>query len=181
MLNTILAIVVVLLTAMLLYAATKPDTFRVQRATNIAAMPEKIFPLINDFHRWPAWSPWEKLDPAMKRTHSGAPEGIGAVYEWDGNKDVGAGRSEIVATIPSSRVLIKLDFLKPFEAHNTAEFTLAHHAGSTEVIWAMYGPQPYIAKVMTLFFNMDKMVGQQFEQGLTNLKTFTESDNGERT
>lgn len=181
MLKTIFIIVLFVVAAVLIYAASKPDTFRVQRTTNVAALPEKIFPHINDFHRWPAWSPWEKLDPRMKRIHSGATDGLGAVYEWDGNKDVGTGRSEIVATIPSSRVLIKLDFLKPFEAHNTAEFTLAPHGGSTEVTWAMYGPQPYMAKVMSLFFSMDKMVGGQFEQGLTNLKTLTESEKGKHT
>lgn len=174
MLKTIVIILVVLIAGILIYAATKPDTFRVQRTANISAPADKIYPFIIDFHNWASWSPWEKLDPAMKKTHSGEAEGRGAVYEWDGNKDVGTGRSEIVEAIPPSKVLIRLDFLKPFEAHNYAEFTLAPNAGSTEVTWAMYGPQPYIAKVMTTFFNMDKMVGGQFEQGLTDLKALAE-------
>ena len=174
MLKPIFIITIGLIAAILIYAATKPDAFRIQRTVNINAPADKIFAFINDFHNWSTWSPWEKLDPTMKKTHSGAPEGKGAVYEWDGNKDVGTGRSEIVETIPPSRVLIKLDFVKPFEAHNYAEFTLAPHASSTEVTWAMYGPQPYVAKVMTLFFNMDKMVGGQFEKGLADLKTVTE-------
>jgi len=174
MLKIIAIILILLIAAILIYAATKPDSFRIQRSVSINAPADKIFPLINDFHNWSAWSPWEKLDPAMKKTHSGPPEGRGAAYEWEGNKDVGTGRSEIVETVPPSRVLIKLDFLRPFEAHNYAEFTLAPHASSTEVTWAMYGPQPYMAKVMTLFFNMDSMVGRQFEKGLSDLKTLAE-------
>lgn len=174
MLKTILIVVVVLVAAVLIYAATKPDQFRIQRTASISAPAEKIFPLINDFHTWSAWSPWEKLDLAMKKTHSGAPQGKGAVLEWDGNKDVGTGRMEVLESIPSSKILIKLDFLKPFEAHNQAEFTLAPDTGSTQVTWAMYGPQPYIVKVMSLFCSMDKMVGGQFEKGLADLKALAE-------
>ncbi len=174
MIETIVIIAVVLIAALLVYAATRPNTFRTQRSITIAAPPDKVFPFINDFHKWIAWSPWEKLDPELKRTYSGASQGIGAVYEWDGNKDVGTGRSEITETVPPSKVIIKLDFLKPFEAHNTAEFTLVSSTGVTQVTWAMYGPQPYIAKVMTAFFNMDKMVGGQFERGLANLKALAE-------
>lgn len=174
MLKTILIVVVVLVAAVLIYAATKPDQFRIQRTASISAPAEKIFPLINDFHTWSAWSPWEKLDLAMKKTHSGAPQGKGAVLEWDGNKDVGTGRMEVLESIPSSKILIKLDFLKPFEAHNQAEFTLAPNTGSTQVTWAMYGPQPYIVKVMSLFCSMDKMVGGQFEKGLADLKALAE-------
>jgi uncharacterized protein YndB with AHSA1/START domain len=174
MLKKIVLVIVVLLVAVLAYAATKPDAFRVQRSTTINASADKIYPLINDFHNWASWSPWEKLDSAMKKTHSGAPQGKGASYEWDGNKDVGTGRSEIVESVPPSRVLIQLDFLKPFEAHNYAEFALAPKAGSTEVTWAMYGPQPYMMKVMGLFCNMDKMIGKDFEAGLANLKALAE-------
>jgi uncharacterized protein YndB with AHSA1/START domain len=174
MLKTILIVVVVLVAAVLIYAATKPDQFRIQRTASISAPAEKIFPLINDFHTWSVWSPWEKLDLAMKKTHSGAPQGKGAVLEWDGNKDVGTGRMEVLESIPSSKILIKLDFLKPFEAHNQAEFTLAPNTGSTQVTWAMYGPQPYIVKVMSLFCSMDKMVGGQFEKGLADLKALAE-------
>jgi hypothetical protein len=174
MLKTILIVVVVLVAVVLIYAATKPDQFRIQRTASISAPAEKIFPLINDFHTWSVWSPWEKLDLAMKKTHSGAPQGKGAVLEWDGNKDVGTGRMEVLESIPSSKILIKLDFLKPFEAHNQAEFTLAPNTASTQVTWAMYGPQPYIVKVMSLFCSMDKMVGGQFEKGLADLKALAE-------
>ena len=174
MLKTIAIVVVVLVGALLAFAATKPDTFRVQRAASIKAPPEKIFPLINDLHSWGAWSPWEKLDPAMKRTHSGAASGKGAVYQWEGNGEVGAGRMEIVEASPPSAVRIKLDFLKPFEAHNFAEFTLEPKGDATNVTWTMYGPNTYVSKLMSVFFNMDSMVGKYFESGLANLKAATE-------
>jgi uncharacterized protein YndB with AHSA1/START domain len=174
MLKAIAIIVVVLLGALLAFAATKPDTFRVQRSTNIKAPPEKIFALINDLHSWDAWSPWERLDPAMQRTHSGAASGKGAVYEWAGSGEVGAGRMEIIEASPPSAVKIKLDFLKPFEAHNFAEFTLEPKGDVTDVTWAMYGPHTYVAKLMSVFFSMDSMVGKSFETGLANLKAATE-------
>lgn len=166
--------VIVLLVGLLVFAATKPDTFRVQRATSIKAPPEKIFALINDFHSWRSWSPYEKLDPAMKRTYSGAAKGKGTVYEWDGNRNVGKGRVEITDTSPPSKVTIKLDMVKPFEAHNTVEFRLEGKGDSTNVTWAMDGQNAYIAKVMHVFFSMDSMVGGQFEEGLANLKTIAE-------
>jgi Polyketide cyclase / dehydrase and lipid transport len=177
MLQAIVIIVVVLvvgIAAVLGFAATKPDAFRIQRAMSMKAPPEKIFPLINDFHSWASWSPWEKLDPALKRTYSGAASGQGAVYEWEGNKKVGQGRMEILESSPSSKVLIKLDFIKPFEAHNTAEFTLDRQGDSTTVTWIMNGQQPYMFKVMSVFFSMDKMIGKDFETGLANLKSITE-------
>ena len=174
MLKIIGLAVVALIVVLLVYAAMKPDTFRIQRTATINAPADKIFPFINDFHNWTAWSPWEKMDPALKRTHSGTTSGKGAVYEWEGNNQVGQGRMEISDTSPPSHLLIKLDFLKPFEAHNTAEFTLNGGGPSTNVTWAMYGPQPYLAKVMSLFFSMDTMVGGQFEQGLANLKSIAE-------
>ena len=166
--------IVVLIVALLVYAMTKPDSFRIERAANINAPPEKIFSFINDFHNWVAWSPWEKIDPALKRAYSGTTSGKGAVYEWEGNNQVGQGRMEISDTSPPSHLLIKLDFLKPFEAHNTAEFTLNGAGQSTNVTWAMCGPQPFLAKVMSLFLSMDTMVGGQFETGLANLKTVAE-------
>lgn len=174
MLQTIFIIMVVLIAAVLIYAATKPDTFRIQRSTTIAAPPEKVFAYINDLHSWASWSPWEKKDPAMTKTHRGAPLGQGAALEWDGNKDVGTGRMEILESVSPSKAMIQLDFLKPFEAHNRAEFTLAPHGSSTQLTWAMHGPQPYMLKVMTLFCSMDKMVGKDFEDGLANLKTQAE-------
>ena len=174
MLKKIAIVVVILLAVVLGLAAAKPDTFRVQRSTSIKAPPEKIFPLLNDFHRWDVWSPWEKMDPAMKRTHSGAEKGKGAVYEWEGNDKVGKGRMEMTESTPPSKVVIKLDFLKPFEAHNTAEFTLQPQGDSTNVTWVMDGPAPFISKVMQVFVSMDSMVGKDFETGLANLKAAAE-------
>lgn len=174
MLKNILILAVTLITAALMYAATKPDTFVVQRTATIAAPPEHVFELIQDLHQWAFWSPWEKMDPALKKTHSGAPLGRGAILEWDGNADVGAGRMEIVSTVPSSRVVIKLDFLEPFEAHNQAEFTVEGSESATSVTWAMHGPQPFIMNVMDLVMGMDKMVGKDFETGLANLKQLAE-------
>jgi len=174
MLKVIVLTIIVLVAALLIYAATRPDTFRLQRSTTITALPEKIFPLINDFHQWPLWSPWEKMDPAMKKTHSGSPQGTGAQYEWEGNSQVGTGKMEIAESMPPARTLIALDFLKPFEAHNFAEFTLTPAGDTTTVTWAMYGPQPFMAKVMNIFGMTERMVGPQFEIGLSNLKAIAE-------
>jgi Polyketide cyclase / dehydrase and lipid transport len=170
----IVVVLVVVVAAVLGIAAAKPDTFRVQRSASIKASAEKIFENLNDFHRWPSWSPWEKLDPAMQKTHSGAASGPGAVYEWEGNKKVGKGRMEITQASPPSMLTIKLDFFKPFEAHNTAEFTLNGQSDSTTVTWAMTGQQPFFFKVMSVFMSMDKMIGKDFETGLANLKSITE-------
>jgi uncharacterized protein YndB with AHSA1/START domain len=168
------AIVVVLIAAVLLFAATRPDSFRVMRTTSIKAPPERIFPLINEFNRWSAWSPYEKKDPAMKRTFSGPAAGKGAVYAWEGNKDVGKGRLEIADASVPSRVVLNLDFSEPFEAHNVVDFTLEPKGDATQVTWAMRGPMPFLSKVITLFVDMDRMVGGDFETGLANLKAIAE-------
>jgi len=174
MFKTIALVVAAAIAVVLIYAATRPDTFRVERAIGIKAPPEKIFPLIADFHNWGEWSPWEKLDPAMKRTHSGAASGKGAAYAWDGNNDVGAGRMEVTAVTAPTQLAIHLDFARPFESHNVAEFTLQSQGDATNVNWAMRGPSPYLAKVMGLFCNMDKMIGKDFETGLANIKAVAE-------
>jgi hypothetical protein len=174
MFKIVALIIVVLICALLVYAATKPDTFRVQRSASIKASPEPIFPVINDFRRWGSWSPYETKDPAMKRTYSGTASGKGSVYEWDGDRNVGKGRMEIAESSAPSRVSITLDFITPFEAHNVAEFTLEGKGDSTNVTWAMQGPLPYSAKVIHLFFDMDNMVGKDFEAGLANLKAISE-------
>ncbi len=168
------AVVVVVVAGILIYAATKPDSFTVQRSAAIKAPPEKIFALIEDLRGWSAWSPYEKKDPAMKRSFSGASTGKGAVYEWDGNKNVGKGRMEIVEATAPSTIVIKLDFIKPFEGHNTAKFTLEPRGDITNVTWAMYGPSPYVAKVMSTFFDIDKMIGTDFAAGLASLKSLAE-------
>lgn len=167
-------VIVVVAAALLVYAATKPDTLRVTRATSIKAPPEKIFALINDFRIWGSWSPYEKKDPAMKRTLSGIASGKGAVYAWEGDKNVGTGRMEITDTSPPSKVTIKLDFVKPFEAHNIVNFTLDRQGDSTKVTWDMQGRTPYIGKVIGIFIDMDNMIGKDFEDGLANLKTLAE-------
>jgi Polyketide cyclase / dehydrase and lipid transport len=176
--SEIIAIIAVILAVavaiVLVLAATKPDAFRVQRAASIKAPAEKIFPLINDFHQWGGWSPWEYKDPAMKRTYSGAASGKGAVYAWDGNKNVGSGRMEILEASAPSKIVIRLDFFKPFEGHNTAEFTMMPRGDATDLTWVMDGPTPFLGKIIHVFVNMDRMVGRDFETGLANLKKLAE-------
>lgn len=174
MFKKIVIVVVVIIAGILIFAATKPDTFRVQRAADIKAPPEKIFALINDFKAWPAWSPWEKKDPAMKRTYGAVTRGKGATYAWEGNSDVGEGSMAITESTPPSKLAMKLDFVKPFEGHNRVEFTLEPKGDMTNVTWAMQGPTPYFAKIIHVFINMDTMVGKDFESGLANLKAAAE-------
>ncbi len=178
MLKTILktsAIVIVIsIVALLVYAATMPDTFTIRRTISINAPPEKIFPFINDLRQWDSWSPYENKDSAMKRTFSGAAAGRGSVYEWEGNWEVGKGRVEIAEASPPSKVQLKLDMVKPIEGHNIVEFTLEGNGDATIVTWAMHGPSPYISKVIGLFMNMDRMIGKEFETGLGNLKAVAE-------
>ena len=170
----IAAVLVVCVVAVLAYAATKPDTFTIQRSATIKAPPERVFGLINDFPSWRKWSPWEDIDPDLKRAYSGTPSGKGAVYEWDGTK-AGAGRMEILDAPAPRKVTIKLDFIRPFEAHNTAEFTLQPQGDATAVTWAMRGKNIFIGKVMSIFMDMDKMVGKDFEKGLQSLKAASET------
>lgn len=172
--KTIALVVLIFIATVLIYAATQPDDFRVERTITIQSPPEKIFPLINDFHQWEAWSPWEKVDPNVKRTYSGAAMGKGAVYKWNGNKEIGQGRMEIAESIPLSKIIINIHFLKPFEARNTIDISLYPEGKATRVTQAMYGPSPFISKVICLFFSMDKMVGSKFEEGLGNLKGLAE-------
>jgi uncharacterized protein YndB with AHSA1/START domain len=166
-------VVVVAIAGILAYAATKPDSFRVQRTVLINAPPDKIFPLINDMKAWTAWSPYEKKDPAMKRTYGAVTAGKGATYAWDGDKNVGQGSMEIVESSPR-KIVLKLDFLKPFEAHNMGEFVLEPKGDSTSVTWAIYGPSPYMSKVVGTFMNFDDMIGRDFEKGLADLKAAAE-------
>ena len=173
MLKIIVVIIITLIFVALIYAATKSDTFRIERSINIKARSEKIAPLINDFHNMQAWSAWEKVDPAMQRTYSGADSGVGAKYAWQGNKDIGAGSMEITESTPT-KIAMKLDFTAPFEAHNLVEFTLTPNNEGTMVNHAMFGPSPYFSKIMSLVFNMDKMVGTKFEEGLASLKIIAE-------
>jgi len=170
----IVALLVVAIAIVLILAAIKPGRFSVHRDIVVRAPAEKIFPLIADFHRWGSWSPYENKDPAMKRTFGGAASGKGAVYAWEGNKNVGSGRMEITDVSAPSKVVIKLDFFVPFEAHNTAEFTMLPKGDGTSLTWLMHGPAPFISKLMQVFMNIDKMVGKDFEVGLANLKKLAE-------
>ncbi len=166
----IVAVVVIILGL----AMAQPNSFAVSRSIAINAPAEKIYPLVSDFHQWSLWSPWEHLDPGMKRTFAGPVAGKGAVYSWEGNDAVGAGRMEITGAQPPSQVEIKLDFLKPIESQNSTVFTLQPGAGGTRVVWTMSGPSSFMTKLMGVFVSMDKMVGPDFEKGLASLKTAAE-------
>jgi uncharacterized protein YndB with AHSA1/START domain len=169
-----LAIIVILLGVVLGVAASKPNEFTVRRSTRIRATPDRIFPQINDFHNWAAWSPWEKLDSTMTKHFSGAPSGRGAVYDWEGNSKVGKGRMEITDVSAPRNVVIKLDFERPFRANNVSEFTLEPQGDSTDVTWSMRGGSAFMMKVMGVFMNMDNLIGRDFEAGLANLKATAE-------
>ena len=173
MLKKIGFVLVGLVAALLLFAATRPGSFSVERRIVIQAPPDKIQPLISDFHRWADWSPWEKIDPAMKRTFSGPPAGVGATYGWQGNSEVGSGRME-VKQAAADKVSIQLDFIEPFEGHNTADFLLAPQGSGTEVRWVMFGPATFVTKLMGVFVSMDSMIGKDFEKGLAQLKAAAE-------
>jgi uncharacterized protein YndB with AHSA1/START domain len=166
--------VAVSVAALLAYAATKPDTFRVERATHVDAPPDAVFALVEDFRSWAAWSPFEKLDPAMKKAYEGAPRGEGAVYDWEGNAKAGAGRMSIVEASAPVKVVVRLEFRKPFESQSTAEFTMDADGGGTKVTWAMHGPSPFVSKVMGVFVDMDRVIGKDFEAGLASLKSIAE-------
>jgi len=174
MLKYIGLVLVIAIAALLLYATTRPGTLRIERTATMQAPPEKIFTLVDDFHNWQAWSPWEKLDPAMKKTYSGPSSGEGAIYEWDGNSKAGKGRMEILHDANPSNVAIQLDFITPFEGHYITELTVVPSGNATTVTWTMTGPSPYTQKLIGIFLGMDKMVGGDFETGLANLKTLAE-------
>ena len=174
MLKKLILFIILIIVVLAGYAMTKPDTFRVERSIVIDAPANAVFEQINDLHEWTNWSPWEHIDPNMDRKHSGANAGLGAIYEWQGNNEVGQGRMEIVKSLEPELVKIKLDFIKPFEAHNFSEFTIKAEDNSQRVTWAMYGPQPFITKLMTVFVSMDQMVGKDFEKGLSKLRATAE-------
>lgn len=175
MLKKIALALVAVIIVFLIVVAMQPADFRIERSTKIAAPSADIFSQVNDFHNWPAWSPWEKLDPAMKKTYSGPAAGPGSVYEWTGNDKVGEGRMTLTDSRPGDLIRIELKFIKPFEATNTSEFAFKPDAGGTNVIWSMTGHNNFMAKGAGLFMNMDKLVGDDFEKGLAQLKTTVES------
>jgi hypothetical protein len=153
--------------------AMRPSEFRIARSRKVAAPPDVVHGYVNDFRKWPEWSPWEKRDPAMKREISGASAGTGAVYFWSGNDQVGEGRMTITDSRAPESVTIRLEFLKPWTATNTTQFDFAPSGDGTNVTWAMGGHHNFVGKFFCLFMNMDKMVGPDFEQGLANLDTAT--------
>jgi hypothetical protein len=169
----VVLVILAVVAGVLIYAWSRPDSFRIQRSIAIKAPPERIAGLFDDFRAFAQWSPWEKRDPNLKRTFAGPPKGRGARYAWEGNKQVGSGSMEILEASPQ-KVVIKLDFLKPFEAHNTTEWTMVPSGDSTTVTWAMYGPSPYMTKLIGVFMSMDSMVGKDFEAGLASLKALAE-------
>lgn len=173
MLKIVVIGVVVVIAAVLAYAATRPNTFAVKRSIVIDAPPETLVALLEDFHQWRAWSPWEKLEPDMDRTYEGPERGVGAAYGWTGKK-VGAGRMEILKVIPAQEVEIRLDFLKPFKTTNTTIFAFAPEGAATRVTWTMTGGVPFVSKLMGLVFDMDKMIGKDFEKGLADMKVEAE-------
>ena len=172
--KAILGVIVLVVVGILGFATTRPDTFRVERSIVVNAPPARIYPLLDDFHRWGEWSPWEKLDPALKRTFSGAPSGVGAAYAWQGNRDAGEGRMDIVDATPPTALGIRIHFIEPFDSTNRIGFALAPEGGGTRVVWTMEGQAHYVTKLMSLVVSMDRLIGSDFERGLTTLKSVAE-------
>jgi len=155
--------------------AGRPDEFTVMRFTKIAAAPEKVFPHVNELKKWDAWSPWAKIDPNCKMTYGGPPAGVDASYSWVGNNKVGAGRLTVTESLPGNLIRLRLEFLKPFKATNTAEFKFTPEGGQTFVTWSMTGKNNFFFKVFGLFMDCDSMVGKDFEKGLASLKSVAET------
>jgi hypothetical protein len=175
MLIKILIAVAVIVVVFIVVVAMQPSVFRVARSATMSAPAPAVFAQVNDFHKWEAWNPWGKIDPAMKQTYEGAPAGPGAIYTWVGNKNVGEGRMTLTESRPSDLIRIKLEFFKPFAGTNIAEFTFKPAGNQTAVTWSMTGKNNFMAKAIHLFMNMDKMIGGQFEMGLAQMKSIVEA------
>ena len=175
MLAYILIALAVIVILFFVIVATRPPEFRVVRSATMSAAPGAVFAQVNDLRKWQAWSPWENIDPNLKRKYEGAAAGAGAVYSWQGNKGVGEGRMTITESRPNELINIKLEFLKPFTATNAAAFTFVPQGGQTTVNWSMHGKNNFIFKALGMFCSMDKMLGGQFDQGLAKLKSVVES------
>lgn len=175
MLKIVLAALAAIVVVFVLVVAMQPSEFRVARSATISAPAPAVFAEVNDFHKWEAWNPWGKIDPAMRQTYEGAPAGTGAIYTWTGNKEVGEGRMMLTESHPNELIRIKLEFFKPFAATNTAEFTFRPEGNQTVVTWSMAGENNFIAKAIHLFMNMDRMVGGHFEKGLAQMKSVVEA------
>ena len=175
MLVNVLIVVAVIIVVFIVIVALQPKEFRVTRSATMSAPPAAVFAQVIDFHKWEAWNPWGKIDPAMKQTYEGAPAGTGAIYTWIGNNKVGEGRMTIIDSRPNDLIRIKMEFFKPFAATNTAEFSFKPEGNHTTVTWSMFGEKNFMAKAIHLFMNMDKMIGGQFEKGLTEMKSIVEA------
>ena len=173
-LRMLFLLIVVVIAVVLCMAALKPNTFHVERSALIPAAPDAVFATVNDFHRWPAWSPWEKIDPAMKTTYGGADRGKDATYAWVGNDKAGEGKMTITESAPASHIGIQLDFIKPFAASNQVGFDFKPEGEGTRVTWSMDGASPFMMKVITVFMNMDQTIGKDFEKGLAALPAAVE-------
>jgi hypothetical protein len=168
--------VLILIVALVIFIATRPASFRIERSAQIGAPADVVFPMINDHRQFVRWSPWEKLDPNMKRTFEGSQSGPGAIYAWSGNAKVGAGRSTIIDSKAGQSVSIKLEMFKPFNCTNQVTFKLAPSGAGTRVSWIMEGKNGFMSKAFSLVMNMDKMCGTIFEKGLVNLNTLAQSE-----
>lgn len=175
MLKKILIALIVAVAGLMAYAATRPDTYEVSRSIEVAAPPARVHALVNDFHHFPQWSPWQKLDPAMQTTFDGAAAGVGAKYAWQGNKEVGKGRMAIVESIPARKVGMDLEFIEPFASKARTDIDIEPAGSGAKVTWSMRGENTFISKLMSVFVSMDKMIGKDFEEGLANLKRLSES------
>ena len=176
MFKKILIALAVILVVFLIVVATRPSEYRVTRSATMAAPAPLVFGQVNDFHKWEAWNPWGKIDPAMKQTYQGPSAGKGAGYTWVGNKEVGEGRMTITESRPSDLILIKLEFFKPMTGTSDTEFTFKPEGNQTTVTWTMTGQNNFMAKAMCMFMNMDKMIGGQFEKGLADMKSMAETE-----
>ena len=174
--RNIIRVIMLVVALALIFINTRPNTLHIERATTIAATSDVVFSKINNFHEWAAWSPWEHLDPNMQKSFEGSDSGVGAGYHWSGNAKAGEGRMTITESQPNQRVGIKLEFIKPFQATNATSFILTPDGAGTKVTWTMDGPLNFMSKVMCLFQSMDKMIGPDFEKGLTGMKSLAESD-----
>lgn len=170
-----LSLVVAAAVGVCIVASFQSDTLEVSRSASTSAAPAAVFKVVNDFRRWDEWSPWSRLDPAMKKTLSGPPEGVGAKYHWSGNNEVGEGTTTLVASQPGEKVAMKLEFVRPFAGEADVLLTFAPEGAGTKVTWSMRSKKPFIGKVMGLFMNCEKMCGDQFSEGLANLKRIVET------
>jgi uncharacterized protein YndB with AHSA1/START domain len=171
----VLAVIVVGVAVFAGVVAMQPADFHIARSANIAAPPSDVFAQVNDFHKWEAWSPWLKLDPAAKTTYEGPAAGTGAIFKWSGNSEVGAGAMTLTESRPNELIKIKLDFEQPFKDTSAVEFTFQPEGTQTVVTWNMSGPRTFVTKAIALVLNMDKMIGDRFDEGLANMKSVVEA------